>query len=257
MCGRFTLRTPAHQLAEHFQLPLFADEPLRPRYNIAPSQEVLAVCVDGDGRRHWARLRWGLIPHWAQDASIGNRTINARSETAAEKPAFRQSFAQRRCLIAADGFYEWSAAGPARRGYFIHRPDDAPLALAGLWDQWNKASPSIASCTVLTTSANECLRPLHDRMPVILEPENYAAWLDPRSQTAQQLATLLRPLANDALTYYAVGKLVNSPANDTPDCLRPLEEAPAEAERRAPAKRRPGGRRHKPDAGQGWLPLEP
>lgn len=257
MCGRFTLRTPAQQLAEHFQLPLFADEPLAPRYNIAPSQAVLAIRNGPDGQREWARLRWGLIPHWAQDATSGNRPINARSETAAEKPAFRVPFTQRRCLIPADGFYEW--AGAARRGYFIHRPNGAPLALAGLWDEWTGGDGPVQSCTILTTAANERLRPLHERMPVILEPPAYAAWLDPRPQGVERLKALLQPLANDALTYYAVGKLVNSPAHDAPECLRPWDDsAEGSAESRGPSQavRRSGGRWHKPAAGQGWLPLE-
>lgn len=260
MCGRYTLRTPAHQLAEHFQLPLWADDPLPPRYNIAPSQNVLAVRTMPDGQRQWARLRWGLIPHWAQDAAIGNRMINARSETAAEKPAFRQSFAYRRCLIAADGFYEWSGVGPARRGYYIHRADGAPFAFAGLWDECSKLDPPVASCTILTTDANAGLRPLHERMPVILTPAAYADWLDPRPQATPQLLALLQMLDCDALNYYAVGKWVNSPMHDSPECLQPFEEsadraAESTSQPTTPHKR-PTRSRHKPDTGQGLLPFE-
>lgn len=258
MCGRFTLRTPAQQLAEHFQLPLLADAEYAPRYNVAPSQAVLAVRIDpADGSRNWARLRWGLIPSWAQDAAIGNRTINARSESAAEKPTFRQSFAQRRCLIVADGFYEWAGTGAAKRPYYIHRADGAPFAFAGLWDRWTKGDAPIESCTILTTNANAVLTPLHERMPVILQPSAYVAWLDPRPQSTPQLQTLLSASANDALVYYPVGKPVNSPAHDTADCLTPQSpDSSTEAVApQSPARRRSAPRSAKPGAGQGWLPL--
>ncbi|MFO0898004.1 MAG: SOS response-associated peptidase [Pirellulales bacterium] len=163
MCGRFTLRQVPHEWVKQLALPIFS-----PRYNIAPTQQVLAI-RQREGIREAVELRWGLIPSWADDPKIGNRLINARAETVATKPAFRQAYKRRRCLILADGFYEWQKQGKTKQPYFIHRPDDQPFAFAGLWEWWKGNVLEIASCTIITTEANELMRPLHDRMPVILQ----------------------------------------------------------------------------------------
>jgi putative SOS response-associated peptidase YedK len=219
MCGRFTLRTPPGRLVEEFGL---ASEPdFAPRYNIAPTQPVAAVRLKG-GQRELAMLNWGLVPFWAKDARIGNRNINARSETAAQKPMFREAFRSRRCLIPADGFYEWRKIGPKRKQpYFIHAANGRPFAFAGLWERWNAGGEPLESCTILTTDANGLLAPLHDRMPVILPPDKYEVWLDPDVQQ-KALQPLLTPLPVDALTLHAVSTEVNRPANDSPRCIEPV-----------------------------------
>jgi putative SOS response-associated peptidase YedK len=238
MCGRFTLRTPAAILIEHFdlearggrQLPLFA-----PRYNIAPTQEIIVIRADpSDAQRTATLLRWGLIPSWAKEPGSGPPQINARSESLADKPTFRTAFRRRRCLIPADGFYEWQAAiGEAKgRGkkqpFYIHRPDHAPFAFAGLWEAWTDRRPAalegdspltIESCTIVTTSANHRLRELHDRMPVVLAPGDYAAWLDPRNEDTSTLAPLLAPCGDDELVAEPVSTHVNRVANDDAACI--------------------------------------
>jgi putative SOS response-associated peptidase YedK len=170
-------------------------------------------------------MRWGLIPSWAKETSIGNRLINARAETLADKPAFRLAFRQRRCLVVADGFYEWLKHGKAKQTYFIHRPDDAPFAFAGLWERWrNPQGEKVESCTVVTTDANTLVRPLHDRMPVILPREDYDVWLDPAIHEKDRLMELLRPCPDSALTLTPVGNYVNKPANEGPECLAPAAD---------------------------------
>src|SRR5262245_50704548 len=166
MCGRFTLTAPA-AVKELF--PLFDVSALEAHYNIAPSQNVAAVRL-GDDRPELVMLRWGLVPHWADNPKVGYRLINARAETAATAPAFRDAFPRRRCLVLADGFYEWQKSGDSKQPYFIHRKDSKLFAFAGLWEHWRRAGQTIDSCTILTTDANELVQPLHDRMPVILEP---------------------------------------------------------------------------------------
>ncbi len=224
MCGRFTLRTPAHRLAEAFGVRNLPN--LAPRYNIAPSQDVAAVrrAEDGDGRE-LVLLRWGLVPYWAKDPAIGNRMINARAETVAEKPAFRAAFRRRRCLVAADGFYEWQkTADGKKQPWFIRLADDAPFAIAGLWERWKSPQgDAVESCTLITTEANETLGPIHDRMPVILAPDAWDAWLAPESASAGALTALLRPYTGDGLTAQPIGRLVNDPRSDEPACIAPLE----------------------------------
>ncbi len=182
---------------------------LQPRYNIAPTQQVLTI-RQREGLPEAVELRWGLIPSWADDPMIGNRLINARAETVATKPAFRRAYERRRCLILADGFYEWKKQGKAKQPYFIHRPDDQPFAFAGLWEWWKGNGLEIASCTIITTEANEMMRPLHGRMPVLLDERDYARWLD----VATEADDLLRPGAEDLLEAYTVSTKVNSPANE-------------------------------------------
>jgi len=219
MCGRYTLATSEAALQAEFGLDEIPAD-YRPRYNIAPGQEVLAVIRDGDRlRAGW--LRWGLIPFWAGDPSIGNRMINARAETLATKPAFRQAFERRRCLILADGFYEWQAQGAAKVPYWIHLEDRRPFAFAGLWDRWRPPEGDpVVSCTIVTTQATEALRPIHERMPVILPPGARERWLDPEAGQEERIA-LLRPYAGADLATHAVTTLVNSPRNDTPECIAP------------------------------------
>lgn len=221
MCGRFTLTLDPADLQEAFEgytfPPTFA-----PRFNIAPSQPVLAIL--NDGQKHADFLLWGLIPSWAKDPSIGNRLINARGETLAEKPAFRGAFKYKRCLILADGFYEWQTR-PGMKGkvpHFIRLKDRCPFAFAGLWDEWHAPDGSLLrTCAIITTQPNELIRTLHDRMPVILHPDDHTQWLDPAPQTPERLLPLLRPYPADEMTAYPVSSLVNRPENDRPECLLP------------------------------------
>jgi len=222
MCGRFTLFAEAKVVAATFELP---ELPLfEARYNIAPTQTVLAVRVDPlCGTREAARLRWGLIPSWAGDVSIGARMINARAETVAEKPAYRAAFRLRRCLIPASGFYEWRTVKRKKQPYFIHPRAGGLFAFAGLWETWTKSGEGIESCTILTTTANEVVRPYHERMPVILPHEEWATWLDAKCAPAA-LTGLLRPLTSDMMSAYPVDSCVNNVRKDSPQCVAPVEE---------------------------------
>ena len=206
MCGRFTLRAPASVIAEQFSL--FEVPTLKPRFNIAPTQPVPVVRMTpqpAEPQRQFVFLHWGLVPSWATDPAIGNRMINARAETAADKPSFRTALRRRRCLIVADGFYEWQTVGKRRQPMFIHRRDDRPLAFAGLWESWEGADHSaLESCTILTTAANDLVRPIHDRMPVIVDPEDYGRWLDPAVQQPEPILPLLRPYPSEPMEAYAV-----------------------------------------------------
>lgn len=223
MCGRFALKTSAQKLAEVFDfVPAI---PLPPRYNIAPGQPVLAVRQEPTGRKA-VHLRWGLVPQWAQDPALGNRLINARAETLASKPAYRDAYRYRRCLIPADGFYEWQPQGRRKQPYYIHGVDGQPLAFAGLWEHWQDAHGNeLETCTIITTNANEVVKPIHDRMPVILPPHQWATWLTPDTP-AQALAGLLRPLTKEILKAYPVGPQVNRPGMDDVSCLAPPSPAP-------------------------------
>ncbi len=211
------------------QFSVFETSPWRARYNIAPSQPVIAVRMAGGGAkaasgRELVWLRWGLIPGWADDPAIGNRLINARAETAAQKPAFRAAMRQRRCLVVADGFYEWQKTGKRKVPHLIGMRDDRPFGFAALWEVWQRPDqPAIESCTLLTTEANELVRPLHDRMPAIVAPSDYDRWLDPAVASLERLMPLLRPYPSDVMTAFAVSPLVNSPANDEPRCVEPAE----------------------------------
>lgn len=227
MCGRFTLRTPQQVLVSQFALE--TQPTLFPRYNIAPSQPVAVVrqspSPEAAGKRELVKLRWGLVPSWAKDPAIGNQMINARSETAATKPAFRSAMRSRRCLIPADGFYEWKKVGKLKQPYFIRLPDDKPFAFAGLWERWtDPEGRPLETCTILTTDANDLLRPLHIRMPVIVEPADYAAWLDPARTDPEQFRPTFASLTADQLTLTPVSTIVNSPANDDPRCIEKAQE---------------------------------
>lgn len=216
MCGRYTLRTPGKDLVKLFRL---AEPPqVTPRYNIAPSQLVPVVrAAEGDGTgRRWTMVRWGLVPSWAKDPANGYRMINARSETAAEKPSFRVAMQRRRCLIPTDGFYEWRKEGRGKQPYHICLKHDGPFAFAGLWEHWKGDGEAFESCTILTTEANERLRTLHDRMPVILDPDDFELWLDPSITDAARVQPLLRPYPADAVTAFPVSREVNDARHDPP-----------------------------------------
>ena len=220
MCGRFTLRTRTAALAEQF-----GGEPpaeLGLRYNIAPTQSVAIIRILPEvAGRHWQMVRWGLVPSWAKDASIGNRMINARAETIADKPSFRTAFRRRRCLIPADGYFEWQKTDSGKQPFYLHLDDDRPFAMAGLWESWVNpaASQPLQTCTIITTQANQVTQPIHDRMPVILSPADHDLWLDPQFQDANRLAALLRPFEGPELRADPVETYVNSPRNDDPRCI--------------------------------------
>ncbi len=229
MCGRYSLTSPTEAVRRLFDFP---ERPnLAVRVNIAPSQEVAAVRLAEAETvtRQFVWLRWGLIPSWAKEPGIGNRMINARAETLAEKPAFRAAFRRRRCLIPADGFYEWQTERGRKQPYRIALASGAPFAFAGLWERWEGpkggvgGEGAVESCTIVTTEANARLRTLHHRMPVILAPEAYDLWLDPATPGAQVQA-LLRPAPSEWFTAYRVSPKINSPANDDPALIEPLDE---------------------------------
>jgi putative SOS response-associated peptidase YedK len=219
MCGRYTLSAPGDVIAESFDLSEVPDLP--PRYNIAPTQEVAAIRAEGAGKeRRLVVLRWGLVPRWAADPSIGNRMINARAETVAEKPAFRSAFKRQRCLVLADGYYEWKKAEDGgKQPYFLRLEGGEPFAFAGLWERWDKEGAPIESCTLLTTEPNELSGTIHNRMPVILARRDHGLWLDPAVDDAGRLLPLLAPYTSGPMEAWPVSRFVNSPANDSPRCI--------------------------------------
>jgi putative SOS response-associated peptidase YedK len=218
MCGRYTLRTPVDTLAEQFDLDEYPSS-LTASYNIAPTQEVAAVVAE-DEKRKLEILRWSLIPSWADDPSIGSRMINARAETVSEKASFRGAFKRRRCLILADGFYEWQKTSNGKQPYYIHMEDGSPFAFAGLWEDW-KNGIKVRSCTIITTEANKLVGEIHNRMPVILPPEDYELWLDPDFDEKEPLTSLLKPYPDEAMEAYSVSRKVNRPTNNEPSCVEP------------------------------------
>ena len=263
MCGRFTLTTPTDEISEYFRIlegvEGSARERLRPRYNIAPTQPVACVrqtvaadtepstpsgppAPGGPPARELVEMRWGLIPYWAKDPAIGNRMINARSESVADKPAYREAFRKRRCLVVADGFYEWKRMRGAKQPYFIYMEDHRPFAFAGLWERWKprrdqldkivvpgkpevplSADGRVESCAFLTIGPNELMASIHDRMPLILPVEHWDTWLDPHVQDAEELSTLLLPYPASEMRAHPVSTHVNKPAHDDPACIEPLK----------------------------------
>lgn len=272
MCGRFTLRASPADLAQAFEL--FREEPLVPRYNIAPTQEVAVIrgpkpvsaeatdspAETGSGRR-LTMMRWGLIPSWAKDASGAAKLINARADTLAEKASFRTAFQRRRCLIPADGFYEWKALDrKSRQPFLIAMKSGRPFAFAGIWEAWRpKEGELVHSCSIITTEANPLLRDLHDRMPVILDPAEYGPWLDPECP-AEALQQLLNPFPPDAMEFHPVSTFVNNARHEGAECLDPPEpnvlpgtQAPAtRSAKKAPAKKAPA-KKSSPGAKQSLL----
>ena len=222
MCGRYAFYSPREAIERVFGVP---DSPeVEPRWNIAPTQYVPVVRVDREGRRVLRMLRWGLVPFWSRDESIGNRMINARAETLSRNAAFREAFEQRRCLIPVSGFYEWRREGRVRTPWFIESADGEPFALAGLWARWRPrgsgaSSEPLDSCTIITTDSNALVAPIHDRMPVILPPEAFAAWLDPHGHDAAALARWLVPATREGLTARIVSSAVNDARSEGPELI--------------------------------------
>lgn len=215
MCGRYGLSVKGDELAELLELDEVPD--IEPRYNIAPSQPVLVIRGSG-----LSMLKWGLVPFWATDPKIGFKLINARSETVHEKKAFRWAMRARRCLIPADGFYEWKKAKNDRLPYHFEQSDGRPFCMAGLWEKWQGADGSkLETCTILTTAANSLVAEIHDRMPVIVQPDHYRMWLDPSVQSPEELAPIYEPLAANAMRSWAVGRTVSNPMVDSPACREP------------------------------------
>jgi putative SOS response-associated peptidase YedK len=222
MCGRFALATEKNILDMLYDLEIRTGFNLVPRYNIAPSQQVPVVRLSpADGRRELALLKWGLVPFWADDPAIGNKMINARAETAAEKPSFRDAFKKRRALVPASGFYEWKKEEGGKQPYYITSKDNSLFSLAGLWEVWHKGSEPLETFTILTTEPNPLVADLHNRMPVIIPQEAYKKWLNPATDLVA-LKGLLVPYPESKLQVYPVSRLVNSPANDSPNLTEPL-----------------------------------
>jgi putative SOS response-associated peptidase YedK len=223
MCGRFTLEKSLGDLVTLFNVRPLPD--LDERYNIAPTQAVAVVRAAPEGvGRELTLLRWGLVPGWSKDPTGGPLLINARAETAAIKPAFRAALRYRRCLVPADGFFEWQREGREKRPFHMRRRDGAPFAFAGLWERWSSPDGSVMeSCALLTTEANELMQSVHDRMPVILDPEVFDLWLDPDVQDVELIRPLLRPYPSEAMVAFPVSSTVNSSRNDDPQCVLPLE----------------------------------
>jgi putative SOS response-associated peptidase YedK len=219
MCGRYTLKTPVSDLQKIFKLEAAPAE-LPARYNVAPSQAVPIVTNSGEHKLEL--VRWGLIPFWARDAKIGNKMINARGETLGEKPSYKDALKRKRCLVLADGFYEWREGPLGKTPIYIHRKDGQPFAFAGLWDEWTRGEHGpVRSCTIITTSANALMKPIHDRMPVILKPEDYETWLDPKPREIPDALALVKPYEGEDFEAYEVSRLVNSPKNEQPECVLP------------------------------------
>ena len=221
MCGRFVLTADGELIQQQFDLQ-FTPEGITARYNIAPGQPI-AVITNSDPA-NLTFHRWGLIPSWAKDAKIGNRLINARAETLHEKPSFKNAYKRRRCLIPSNGFYEWAKHGNAKKPMYIHLKDHALFAFAGLWETWNSPhGDEITTCTIITTEPNDVVKPLHHRMAVILRPENYKTWLSTEEMLPDSLQPLLQPYNANRMEAYEVSRFVNSPANDTPQCIEAVD----------------------------------
>jgi putative SOS response-associated peptidase YedK len=222
MCGRVTVQTPAVELAREFGLAGIRAAIERPRFNLAPTQ--MMPVVPNDGQRMLDAFRWGLIPGWAKDASIGNKLINARCETVAEKPSFRAALKRRRCLVLVDGFYEWKQTTKPKTPFFFHRKDGKPFALAALWEEWKSPETGevVRTCALITTGPNGVMAPFHDRMPVVLSPEGQQQWLRPEPVDAAELQPLLVSCPDEVLEAYEVARVVNSPTNDVPACIERL-----------------------------------
>ena len=228
MCGRYVLKANLPDIARMLGMDpdVLADGELEPRYNIAPTTEVLACRSERPGEKALARLRWGLVPHWAKAPDGNYRMINARAETVAGKPAFRSAFRQRRCLIPADGYYEWKAVAGRKQPYLFTMKDGEPFCFAGLWERWHPPEGDpLETCTIITTAANALGAEVHPRMPVILPREAYDRWLDPEATRAEAVLPLLAPFPPNAMTAYPVSTLVNNARVDEPRCIQPLADS--------------------------------
>lgn len=219
MCGRFVQKSDLRKIAPLFKAAIVESD-VQPSYNIAPSQPIAVVMEKG--QRKIVTMKWGLVPHWAKDEDIANKLINARSETLTEKPSFRDSFKKRRCLIIADGFYEWQGAGMGKKPFFICMRDEIPFGMAGLYDVWtNAAGEKITTCAIITAEANEIMKPIHHRMPVILDVKDYDVWLNVEKPADAILQTILRPCESGLLKACAVTLSVNNPRNNSAECIVP------------------------------------
>jgi putative SOS response-associated peptidase YedK len=231
MCGRFTLRTKLNLLLSEFAAELQEGAVWEPRYNVPPTASIPAVRLIG-GKRKLGLLKWGLIPSWAKDKKIAFSTINARGDTVATKPAFRSAFKRRRCLVVADGYYEWQRDGKVKLPWLYEVNDGAPFALAGLWEVWHgpggSDGPPLESCSLITTDANKLAAQVHDRMPVILDPVDYAAWLDPENNDTAGLQRLLEPYDHTVMSAKPVSTFVNNARNQGPECIEPRGESAVE-----------------------------
>ena len=220
MCGRFTRSQSSQAIAEAFGVEEVVGD-LRPSYNIAPTQKVAVVITDGVKRL--VPVRWGLVPSWAKDLSMGSKLINARAETITEKASYRNAFKKRRCLVVADGFYEWQNVGESRRPVYIHLKSGKPFGFAGLYEMWQPPEgEAITTCTIITTEANDLMRPIHERMPVIIPRAHQDQWLDPSVADREQLLDMLKPYPAAEMEAYPVSKRVNSPSHNSPDCIKRL-----------------------------------
>jgi len=220
MCGRFVLENTPEQLMKVYRLSSRPD--LSPRYNITPSQQIAVVRQQNGGDREMVMMQWGLIPSWAKDPAIGYKMINARSETAHEKPSFKQALRSRRCIVPVSGFYEWEKKGKEKIPHYIHLRDGDIMSLAGLWETWKSPEGErLETCTILTTAANSLLKPLHDRMPVVLHNEEFNLWFNRDVDDINLLAELFHSYPSDRLEEHIVSKKVNSPSNDSPECIVP------------------------------------
>ena len=237
MCGRFVSSTPTKVLAETFLVDeVRLPEGVEANFNVAPTDDVIAVAVSKEGQRQLGTFHWGLVPSWAKDVSVGNRMINLRADTVRSKPTFRKNLAKRRCIIPVDGFYEWKDMGKGRKKqpFFIRAAGGGPLALAGLWEVWKDREAGedadwLKSCTIITTEPNGLLAPIHNRMPVVLPPSAWDAWLDPANEDTESLEKLLIPAPDDLLELFPVSTEVNSVRNNGPQLVMPLEGHEADA----------------------------
>lgn len=224
MCGRFNLTATTEQVKEAFNLPNLFD--FQPSYNITPGQDIIAIVssdeeIGGNRYNQAVQLYWGLIPNWSKDRKISQHLINARAETVSEKPSFRSAFQKRRCLIPATGFYEWQQTELGKQAYHVTRPDHEVFAFAGLWEHWEQGGETVYSCTIITTSANQLMLPIHSRMPVILDPKNYANWLDGQTKKDDLQALLARD-AYFEMDTFPVSNWVNNPRHNDIRCIHPL-----------------------------------
>jgi putative SOS response-associated peptidase YedK len=224
MCGRFASKGQAKDIEKEFKVGRLNKLSFAPRYNIAPAQMIPAI-LETDGERAARELRWGLIPSWAKDETIGSKLINARAETLAEKPSFKNAFRLRRCIIPASGFYEWAKKGAhAKQPFYFYLKEKDVFGFAGLWEEWldKETGEAVETCTIITTEANAVLEPVHDRMPVILKAENYGEWLDANFKDTGKLQNLLAPYPAEEMASHSVGKAVNSPVYDSPELIEQL-----------------------------------
>ena len=235
MCGRFVSSSPPDELAKYFDVEAVAESVLEPSFNVAPSRDIYVVVKTG-GLRRLETFRWGLVPFWAKDPATGNKMINARAESIAEKNAYKRAFKKRRCIIPADGFYEWKKVPgqKAKQPYFIHRTDGEPLAFAGLWEIWrpdddvDRTSDPLRSCTIITGQPNEKIAEIHDRMPVMLPPSAWDSWLDPENDDLEALGKLLVPAPASLLEVHPVSRAVNNVRDDGPELIEPAPDDAAQ-----------------------------